>query len=207
MKDKIKITIVHPEHNYPAVMYLPADTTHLDRNTLETIEDTIAASKRGRPQPLPEGLGEMKPWEPKDADIANLVSPSAVNKPWFNRPKYSYAPLHDGEFPWNQYPEHKPKEDQPMNPNNLNFGEALQKLKDGQKLAREGWNGKGMFVVYQKGYPDGIPCNKQTAQAWGLQEGDLFKCDPYLQIRTASGSHAMWVPSISDILAADWKVV
>lgn len=47
----------------------------------------------------------------------------------------------------------------------------------------KGWNGKGMFVVYQKGYPQGIPCNKQTAEAWGLNEGDLFVCNPYLQIR------------------------
>ncbi len=51
-----------------------------------------------------------------------------------------------------------------------------------------------MFVVYQKGYPQGIPCNKQTAEAWGLNEGDLFVCNPYLQIRCVDGSHSMWVP-------------
>lgn len=88
----------------------------------------------------------------------------------------------------------------------FDFSEALSCLKDGYKLARKGWNGNGMFVVYQKGYPDGIPCNKQTAEAWGLNEGDLFKCEPYLQIRTAKGSHAMWVPSIGDILASDWYI-
>lgn len=89
----------------------------------------------------------------------------------------------------------------------MNFGHALEKLKQGSKLGRKGWNGKGMFVVYQKGYPQGIPCNKQTAEAWGLKEGDLFKCEPYLQIRTAYGSHAMWVPSINDVLAEDWEVI
>ena len=62
-------------------------------------------------------------------------------------------------------------------------------------------------LVYQKGYPDGIPCNLQTAKAWGMNEGDLFKCDPYLQIKTADGSHAMWVPSIGDILAEDWQII
>ena len=56
----------------------------------------------------------------------------------------------------------------------VNFGEALEALKAGKKLRRAGWNGKGMFVVYQKGYPHGIPCNKQTAEAWGMNEGDLF---------------------------------
>lgn len=84
------------------------------------------------------------------------------------------------------------------------FGTALKYLAKGHRLARKGWNGKGLSVVYQKGYPDGIPCNKQTAEAWGLQEGDLFKCEPYLQISTVDGSHAMWVPSIRDCLAEDW---
>ena len=47
----------------------------------------------------------------------------------------------------------------------------------------------------------------QTAKAWGLKEGDLFKCEPYLQIKMVNGSHAMWVPSINDILAEDWDYV
>jgi hypothetical protein len=89
----------------------------------------------------------------------------------------------------------------------FDFGYALNCLKNGKKVARKGWNGKGMFVVYQKGYPQGIPCNKQTAEAWGMNEGDLFKCEPYLQIKNAQGSHSMWVPSIGDVLAEDWKLV
>lgn len=89
----------------------------------------------------------------------------------------------------------------------MNFGKALEYVKNGFKISRSGWNGKGMFVVYQKGYPNGIPCNKQTAIAWGLNEGDLFKVEPYLQIKMANGSHAMWVPSINDILSEDWSIV
>ncbi len=89
----------------------------------------------------------------------------------------------------------------------MDFSEALKLLKNGTKLTRIGWNGKGMFVVYQKGYPNGIPCNKQTAEAWGMKEGDLFKCEPYLQIKMVNGSHAMWVPSINDILANDWEIL
>ena len=88
----------------------------------------------------------------------------------------------------------------------MNFGEAVERLKIGCKMARKGWNGKGMFVVYQKGYPQGIPCNKQTAEAWGMYEGELFRCEPYLQIQMVNGSHAMWVPSINDVLAEDWEV-
>lgn len=89
----------------------------------------------------------------------------------------------------------------------LDFSQALVYLKTGQKLARTGRNGKGLFVVMQKGYPNGIPCNKQTAEAWGLNEGDLFKVNPYLQIKNVDGSHSIWVPSVGDILATDWRVV
>lgn len=94
-----------------------------------------------------------------------------------------------------------------LNIHTVRFGEAIRLMKQGHKMARKGWNGKGMFVVYQKGYPDGIPCNKQTAEAYGMNEGDLFKCNPYFQIRNVDGSHSMWVPSINDCLAEDWVTV
>jgi len=89
----------------------------------------------------------------------------------------------------------------------LNFGQALDALKKGFKVARSGWNGKGMFIVHQKGYPQGIPCNAQTAKAWGMSEGDLFKCEPYLQMKMATGSHFMYTPNTLDVLADDWEVV
>lgn len=89
----------------------------------------------------------------------------------------------------------------------MNFEEALKAVKSGSKICRGGWYHRGMFVVYQKGYPQGIPCNKNTAQAWNMNEGDNFICNPYLQIRCADGSHSMWVPSIDDILSNDWNIV
>ncbi|HEF1853649.1 DUF2829 domain-containing protein [Bacillus thuringiensis] len=89
----------------------------------------------------------------------------------------------------------------------MDFGQAIEAVRAGEKISRKGWNGKNMFVVYQKGYPDGIPCNKQTAEALGINEGDLFKVRPYLQLRCADGTHAMWSPSTSDALAEDWVVL
>lgn len=89
----------------------------------------------------------------------------------------------------------------------MTFEQVLPFLKEGKKGFRLNWNGKGMFVVLQKGYPNGIPCNKQTADIWGLNEGDLFRCNPYMQIKNVNGSHSMWVPSIGDILADDWEVI
>lgn len=94
-----------------------------------------------------------------------------------------------------------------MKLNQMSWGEAFDKCRNGYAISRKGWNGKNLQVVFQKGYPDGVPCNAQTAEAWGLREGDLFKCDPYLQINTTDGSHAMWVPSIRDLMANDWFVV
>lgn len=90
---------------------------------------------------------------------------------------------------------------------NMNFGLAIEAMKKGFRVARYGWNGKNMSVAYQKGYPDGIPCNKNTAAAWGMQEGELFKCRPYLQMRCADGTFQMWLASQSDILANDWYIV
>ena len=87
----------------------------------------------------------------------------------------------------------------------MDFGDALRAMKAGRRMTRAGWNGKGLSVVYQKGYPQGIACNAQTAKAWGMNEGELFKCEPYFQISTVDGSHAMWVPSVRDCLADDWK--
>lgn len=89
----------------------------------------------------------------------------------------------------------------------MTFGLAIEAMKKGHKVARAGWNGPGQFVVYQKGYPDGIPCNKQTAEAFGMDEGELFKVRPYLQIRCTDGSHQMWFPSVSDCLAEDWWII
>lgn len=89
----------------------------------------------------------------------------------------------------------------------MNFGQAVESLRNGKRVSRTGWNGKGMSVAMQKGYPKGIPCNAQTAKAWGMQEGDLFKCRPYLQMRCADGTFQMWLASQSDILAEDWEEV
>lgn len=87
------------------------------------------------------------------------------------------------------------------------FGNALTWAKNGQKIFRLGWNGKGMFVVYQKGYPDGVPINKNTAEATGIPEGTVTKFRPYLMMKTADDSFVPWLASQSDILAEDWQVV
>jgi hypothetical protein len=87
----------------------------------------------------------------------------------------------------------------------MDFGQALAALKNGSKVAREGWNGPDQFVALQAGYPDGIPINANTAQATGIPVGTVCRFRPYLMLQTADGSHVPWAPSVSDVLAEDWR--
>lgn len=92
-----------------------------------------------------------------------------------------------------------------MIPEYFDFRTALMLLMEDNfksPLKRKSWP-DDKFIVMQKGYPDGISCNKQTAEAWGMKEGDLFKCEPYLQIQE-DGTHYMWTPSTADLFADDW---
>lgn len=87
-----------------------------------------------------------------------------------------------------------------------NIGDAVRWMKEGLLVAREGWNVKEECLAYQPGYPEGIPCNKNTSETWHLKEGEIFKCGPYIQMRNGDGTYQMWSGSSEDILAEDWYV-
>lgn len=87
---------------------------------------------------------------------------------------------------------------------NHDFGWALEQLRMGARVSREGWNGKGMWLVYQKAYPDGIPINDNTAQATGIPKGTICKFLPYIMMKTADGSFVPWLASQTDVLGFDW---
>lgn len=89
----------------------------------------------------------------------------------------------------------------------MDFGAALTALRAGSKLARSGWNGAGMFIVLQAGYPDGIAINGNTAKATGIAEGTVCRFRPYLMMFTAQGDFVPWVASQTDVLAEDWETV
>lgn len=71
----------------------------------------------------------------------------------------------------------------------LNFGDAIQVIKNGGKVARNGWNGKGMFIAGQ--FPD---LNSKMSK-------------PYIYIKSAKGDNIPWNASQEDIFAEDWEVV
>lgn len=89
----------------------------------------------------------------------------------------------------------------------MNFSDALHMIRSGTPMARYGWNGPGMFVVYQPGYPDGIAINHNTAQATGIAEGTVMSFRPYLMMKTAQDDFVPWVASQTDLLADDWAPV
>jgi hypothetical protein len=86
------------------------------------------------------------------------------------------------------------------------FGWALEQLREGRRLARDGWNGKRMFIVLQRGYPDGIPINRNTSEATGIAEGTVCRFLPYLMMKTVDDSFVPWLASQTDILAHDWQI-
>jgi hypothetical protein len=87
------------------------------------------------------------------------------------------------------------------------FGYALTALKNGARVTRGSWNAAGQWVAYQKGYPDGIAINANTAQATGIPEGTVCAFRPYLMLCTAQGDFVPWAPTVSDVLAEDWGLV
>lgn len=89
----------------------------------------------------------------------------------------------------------------------MNFGHALEACKAGSKITRFGWNGSGMYVVYQPGYPDGIGINANTAKATGIPQGTVKSFRPYLMMYTTQGDFVPWVATQTDLLASDWETV
>lgn len=91
-------------------------------------------------------------------------------------------------------------------PPELDFSQALMDLRLGAKLTRVAWRDSGIFVVYQKAYPQGIKINSNTAEATGIPEGTTCIFKPYLMQRTAAGAFMPWTPNQDDVLATDWMI-
>lgn len=92
----------------------------------------------------------------------------------------------------------------------MSFGLAVEALKLGTRVARAGWNGKGMWLVLVPGTPkaqlrEGTPYRN----ALGLEECEIL---PHIDMWTtnADGRRAMlpgWLASQTDMLADDWQLI
>lgn len=82
-----------------------------------------------------------------------------------------------------------------------NFGTALEILKHGGKVAREGWNGKKQYIQLATGISYSSP------------DGEIVNCEhdaignKAIAFVGTSGVQMGWLASQADMLAEDWVVV
>lgn len=84
------------------------------------------------------------------------------------------------------------------------FGWALEMLRSGKKVMREGWNGKGMFIFLVPGSIFKV----NRAPLLGIYpEGTEINYCPHIDMKTADGKVVPWLASQTDILAEDYRIV
>lgn len=86
----------------------------------------------------------------------------------------------------------------------MNFGEILVALKEGKKVSRSGWNGKGMFLYYvpAASYKAMTPIAIETFGA-----DSYVPYEPYIAMKNAKNTISIWNPSVMDLFAEDWEVL
>lgn len=95
----------------------------------------------------------------------------------------------------------------------MNFGQAIEELKNGKLVARSGWNGTGMFVVKQIPATIGLDIIPKmqslpdSAKANLIERGQPISYTNQMLIVNAQGKADSWVPSSSDCFAEDWYIV
>jgi len=77
----------------------------------------------------------------------------------------------------------------------MNFGEAIHEMKAGRNVARNGWNGKGIFIAIQ--FPG--ENSKMTSPYIFINTTGLQTDNDY-----APKSLIPWLASQTDMLADDW---
>jgi len=85
------------------------------------------------------------------------------------------------------------------------FGWALIHLKNGKKVARSGWNGKGMWLVLISSWDwDLNPSIKIFDSEFKKNNGIIT--DPWIGMKTADDKFVPWICSQTDMLAEDWSL-
>lgn len=86
----------------------------------------------------------------------------------------------------------------------LNFGQAIEALKAGKRVARTGWNGKGMFLFLVPGSTFQV----NRAPLLGIYpEGTTINYLPHIDMKTADEKVVPWLASQTDVLAEDWEII
>ncbi|MFO1351922.1 MAG: DUF2829 domain-containing protein [Gammaproteobacteria bacterium] len=86
----------------------------------------------------------------------------------------------------------------------MNFSEALIQLKAGHRIAREGWNGRDMFIFL-------VPGSHFTVSRPPLlgiyPEGTPIDYHAHIDMKTAQGYIVPWLASQADLLTDDWRIM
>jgi hypothetical protein len=94
---------------------------------------------------------------------------------------------------------------------NLPFGDAIAALKRGRRVAREGWNGKNMFLFLLPAGTVPKSAIHDPALRAVLDEqipGDTFESLGSIRMFTADKKVLTgWSPSQTDILSEDWIII
>ena len=86
----------------------------------------------------------------------------------------------------------------------FDFSAALVYLKSGYKVAREGWNGKGMFIFLVPGSTFKV----NRPPLLGIYpEGTEINYHAHVDMKTADNKVVPWLASQTDLLAEDWMIV
>ena len=93
----------------------------------------------------------------------------------------------------------------------MDFGDAIRALEDGKRVARSGWNGKGMWLSLSCGETREIEADKFWSphnRDHAISQGGKAKVLPSITMKTATGEILMgWLASQTDMLAKDWQIV
>jgi Protein of unknown function (DUF2829) len=92
----------------------------------------------------------------------------------------------------------------PLPQTGISFCVALNMLKSGARVARSGWNGKGMFIFLVPGSTFAV----SRPPLLGIyKEGTIINYHPHIDMRMADGRIMPWTPSQADLLTDDWVSV
>lgn len=95
----------------------------------------------------------------------------------------------------------------------MTFGLALEALKKGCKVARKGWNGKGMWLSLSGDanltrYVDEDKFWSKNNSDFALAQGGSARVLPCITMKTADDAILMgWLASQTDMLSDDWEIV
>lgn len=96
----------------------------------------------------------------------------------------------------------------------MRIDQVISKMIDeGKMFKRDAWYDESRdardedsdYIFWQKGYPQGIPVNAQTAEAVGLPESTTCYFSPYLMRHFGGNSFAPYQLTHEDIYATDWE--